>query len=210
MSTRPYLRDLVPNQLGKIILQNVASQPRNEVTPRTQRARGDFLSLKAPKPLEYENLLSPNQVWASDLTNIHTAVGRLYLAVVIDLFSHEVVGQAMAPAKSTSLVAPALKMAIKQRNPAPGLIVHSYCGRQSASDEYQNLLAHHKLVCSMGNHGDCSDKFVTERLFLKLNLRMERVWQRGYVDQAEALRDIAQYIVGLNDEGRLRSMLGDR
>ncbi|TWG86038.1 integrase-like protein, partial [Cupriavidus gilardii J11] len=45
-----------------------------------------------------------------------------------------------------------------------------------------------------------------ERFFL--NLKMERVWQRRYVDRAEAKRDITQYIVGFYNPVRLHSTLG--
>lgn len=148
----------------------------------------------------------PNQAWVSDMTYIRTAEGWLYLAVVLDLYSRKVVGWAMAPAMPASLIVSALKMAIQQRNPAPGLIVHSDRGSQYASEEYQGLLARHGLVCSMSRLGDCWDNAVVERFFL--NLKMERVWQKRYVDRAEARRDITQYIVSFYNPVRLHSTLG--
>jgi transposase InsO family protein len=147
-----------------------------------------------------------NQAWVSDITYVRTGEGWLYLAVVLDLYSRKVVGWAMAAAMPASLVASALKMAIQQRNSMPGLIVHSDRGSQYASEEYQGLLARHGLVCSMSRLGDCWDNAVAERFFL--NLKMERVWQRRYVDRAEARRDITQYIVGFYNPVRLHSTLG--
>jgi len=148
----------------------------------------------------------PNQAWVSDITYVRTAEGWLYLAVVLDLYSRKVVGWTMAPAMPSSLVVSALKMAIQQRNPMPGLIVHSDRGSQYASEEYRGLLARHGLVCSMSRLGDCWDNAVAERFFL--NLKMERIWQRRYVDRAEARRDITQYIVGFYNPVRLHSTLG--
>lgn len=148
----------------------------------------------------------PNQAWVSDITYVRTGEGWLYLAVVLDLYSRRVVGWSMAPAMPASLVASALTMAIQQRNPTPGLIVHSDRGSQYASVEYRSLLARHGLVCSMSRLGDCWDNAVAERFFL--NLKMERVWQRRYVDRAEARRDITQYIVGFYNPVRLHSTLG--
>lgn len=148
----------------------------------------------------------PNQAWVSDITYIRTAEGWLYLAVVLDLYSRKVVGWAMAPAMPASLVVSALMMAIQQRNPAPGLIVHSDRGSQYASEEYRGLLARHGLTCSMSRLGDCWDNAVAERFFL--NLKMERVWQKRYVDRTEARRDITQYIVGFYNPVRLHSTLG--
>lgn len=147
----------------------------------------------------------PDQAWVSDMTYIRTVQGWLYLAVVLDLYSRKVVGWAMAPAMPAALPVQALRMAIQQRNPAPGLVVHSDRGSQYASLEYQAVLSRHGLVCSMSRLGDCWDNAVAERFFL--NLKMERVWQRRYMDRAEAQRDITQYIVGFYNPVRLHSTL---
>jgi len=70
-----------------------------------------------------------NQAWGSDITYIRTGSGWLYLATVLDLFSRKIVGWAMAPNMPSELVCSALQMAIAQRQPLPGLIVHSDRGR---------------------------------------------------------------------------------
>ena len=41
-----------------------------------------------------------------------------------------------------------------------------------------------------------------------LNLKMERVWQKDYANHAEAITDIADYIVGFHNSLRLHSKLG--
>ena len=78
----------------------------------------------------------PNQVWVCDITYIRTRSGWLYLAAVLDLHSRKIVGWAMATAMPAALVCAALQMAIAQRNPAPGLLVHSDRGTQYASAEH--------------------------------------------------------------------------
>ena len=116
----------------------------------------------------------PNQVWVCDITYIRTRSGWLYLAAVLDLHSRKIVGWAMSPSMPAGLVCTALQMAIVQRNPAPGLIVHSDRGTQYASAEHQALLARHGLVGSMSRKGNCWDNAVMARFFL--NLKLERVW----------------------------------
>ena len=49
------------------------------------------------------------------------------------------------------------------------------------------------------------DNAVIERVFL--NLKMERVWQKDYANHAEAIHDIADYIVGFYNSTRLHSTL---
>ena len=153
------------------------------------------------------NPTRPNQAWVADITYIRTRSGWLYLAVVLDLFARKVVGWAMASDMQATLVCRALQLAIAQRQPAPGLIVHSDRGSQYASAAHQAVLDKHGLIGSMSRKGNCWDNAVMERFFL--NLKMERIWQRDYANQAEATTDIADYIVGFYNSVRLHSKLGN-
>ncbi len=153
------------------------------------------------------NPSAPNMAYVSDITYIRTGAGWLYLAIVMDLYARRVVGWAMAPSMPAKLVCDALNMANQQRRPAPGLIVHSDRGSQYASELYQDLLAEHGFVCSMGRKGNCWDNAVAERFFL--NLKMERVWQRQYANHTEARNDAADYIVSFYNCERLNSALGN-
>ena len=153
------------------------------------------------------NPAQPNQAWVADITYIRTRSGWLYLAVVLDLFARKVVGWAMAPDMQASLVCRALQLAIAQRQPDAGLIVHSDRGSQYASAAHQALLTQHGLVSSMSRKGNCWDNAVMERFFL--NLKMERVWQRDYANHGEAMNDIADYIVNFYNSVRLHSKLGN-
>jgi transposase InsO family protein len=147
-----------------------------------------------------------NQVWVSDITYIRTCSGWLYLAAVLDCYSRKVIGWAMAPNMPAELVCTALQLAISQRNPPAGLIVHSDRGSQYASQEHQQLLNRYQLQGSMSRKGNCWDNAVMERFFL--NLKMERVWQRDYANHQEAIRDVTDYIVGFYNRQRLHSTLG--
>jgi putative transposase len=149
----------------------------------------------------------PNQAWVADITYIRTRSGWLYLAVVLDLFARKVVGWSMAADMQAGLVCRALQLAIAQRQPAPGLIVHSDRGSQYASAAHQSILNKHGLVGSMSRRGNCWDNAVMERFFL--NLKMERVWQKDYANHAEATSDIADYIVSFYNSERLHSTLGN-
>jgi transposase InsO family protein len=147
-----------------------------------------------------------NVAWVCDITYIRTQSGWLYLAAVLDLFSRKIVGWAMAPSMPAELACTALQMAITQRNPSAGLLVHSDRGSQYASELHRALLTRNGLQASMSRKGNCWDNAVMERFFL--NLKMERVWQRNYANHAEAIRDVTDYIVGFYNNVRLHSKLG--
>jgi putative transposase len=112
--------------------------------------------------------LPPSQVWTTDITCIRTLEGWLYLAVVIDLYSRQVVGWAVADHMRTSLCVSALQMAFWRRKPKPGSPHHSDRGGQYASHEYRKQLAIMKMGQGMGRKGNCWDNSPTERFFRSL------------------------------------------
>ena len=67
----------------------------------------------------------PDQVYCGDITYIWTTERWLYLAVVLDLYSHQVVGGAMSNRMTKKLVLDAMRMVIWRRHPESGLIFHS-------------------------------------------------------------------------------------
>lgn len=148
-----------------------------------------------------------NQAWVSDITYIRTRSGWVYLAAVLDMHSRKIVSLAMAPAMPATLVCAALQMAIVQRILAHRLIVHSDRGTQYASSLHQAMLTQYGLIGSMSRKGNCRDNAVMERFFL--NLKMERVWHKDYANHAEAIMDIADYIVNFYNAVRLHSTLGN-
>jgi transposase InsO family protein len=99
----------------------------------------------------------PDQAYVGDITYIWTREGWLYLAVFIDLFSRRIVGWSMASRMNAKLVTDALNMALWQRQPKVGLIVHSDRGSQYASNAYRRLLYANGFVGSMSCKGDCWD-----------------------------------------------------
>ena len=68
---------------------------------------------------------TPDTVYVGDITYLPTGEGWLYLAVVLDLCSRAVVGWAMANHMRAELVNQALALAVCQRRPAAGLIMHT-------------------------------------------------------------------------------------
>ena len=64
----------------------------------------------------------PNQRWVGDTTELTTGDGRLFLAVILDLFSRFVVGWALSAVNGRHLTLRALEMALPRRGPDPGLV----------------------------------------------------------------------------------------
>jgi transposase InsO family protein len=67
-------------------------------------------------------------VWLADISYLPTDEGWLYLAVVEDMASREIVGWSMADHLRAELCIDALVLALQRCRPEPGLILHSDCG----------------------------------------------------------------------------------
>ena len=147
----------------------------------------------------------PNEVWVTDITYIPTDEGWLYLAGVLDLFSRRLIGWAMGSSLATALPLAALLMAIRQRQPAAGLIHHSDRGVQYACADYRAALADHHLVASMSRKANCYDNATMESFWSALKL--ELVYRHHFATHAEATTAIFAYIEGFYNRIRRHSAL---
>jgi putative transposase len=64
----------------------------------------------------------PDRVSVTDITYIRTRQGRLYLAVIMDLYCRQIVGCAMKSTLARELVLDAVLMAVWRREPQHTLI----------------------------------------------------------------------------------------
>ena len=148
----------------------------------------------------------PDQAWVTDITYIRTWQGRLYLAVVMDLYARRIVGWSMKPSLARGLVLDAIVMAVWRRRPGPGLIVHSDQGSQYGSDDFQRFCRVHHLKPSMSRRANCWDNAVAESFFG--SLKKERVQKRIYRTRDEAKADLFDYIEMFYNRTRRHSHLG--
>jgi transposase InsO family protein len=149
-----------------------------------------------------------NRVWAGDLTFVPTRTGWLTVAVLLDLDSRHIVGWAMSPRQTLSVVVEAWWMAWQRRRPVPGLVHHSDQGHQYRASLYQTLVARRGVVVSMSRKGNCYDNAPVESFFS--SLKNELVRHRQFHDQAEARQAIVEYIEGFYNRQRLHQALGYR
>ncbi len=160
-----------------------------------------------------ENLLNqnfnsdkPNAVWASDITYISTREGWLYLAVIPDLYSRQVIGWAMSDRLKSDFVINALYQAIGRRNPGKGCIFHSDQGVQYASVDFRDVLEDYGFIQSMSRKGNCYDNAVAESFFH--TLKTELVYDCRYEKRSEATQSIFEYIEMFYNRERRHSALG--
>lgn len=158
-----------------------------------------------------------NQRWLSDTTQIPTAAGKLYLAVVLDVYSRRIVGWSFGGSEHEGLVSAAATMALRHRDrkavsdrapdaaPDGVLILHSDRGRAYCSDAYRALLGSWQVQQSMSRSGNCYDNAMIESFFA--TLKRELVRQRRFHSFQEARTAIVEYIEVYYNQQRIHSAL---
>ena len=149
------------------------------------------------------NVSNPNRSWVGDITYIKTNQGWLYLAVVIDLYSRQVVGWSMSNRINAELVDNAILMAIWKRKPEKDLVWHTDRGRQYASDSHSKILKDHKIIQSMSRKGDCWDNAVSESFFHTLKTELTNHY--NFENREEAKKTIFEYIEVFYNRIRIHS-----
>ena len=122
----------------------------------------------------------PGEKRVPDITCLRTGSGRLYLAVILDLWDRKVVGWSMSEELTAEPVSRALAMAVGNRPPREGLVFHSDRGVQYCSQEFRSALYR---LCpaarrSMSRKGNCWDNACAESFFSALKADLEELERR--------------------------------
>ena len=161
----------------------------------------------APNVLNREFTVAvPDKVWVGDITYIATDEGWLFLAVVLDLFSRQVVGWSLREEITRDIVIDALRMAWFKRHPSKdgGLIFHSDRGSQYASRDFTDVLKEYGITPSMSRRGNCWDNACSETLFG--SLKVERLHGQRFKTRRHARDETIAWLLWYNCT-RLHSML---
>jgi putative transposase len=192
-------------RVARLMREAGLSVARRRRVPRTTDSRHD---LPIAPNLLGRNFAAdrPDTVWLADISYIPTGEGWLYLAAIKDMASREIVGWSMAAHLGADLACEALLMAIRRRQPSPGLIQHSDRGVQYASKPYRAILARHGIVQSMSRKGDCLDNAPMESFFG--TLKNELVHRTTFPSREAARRAIFEYVEAFYNRRRRHSAVG--
>lgn len=155
--------------------------------------KGGMVSHVAPNVLDRQfEVDKPNKAWVTDFTYVRTHEGWLYLTVVLDLFSRQIVGWSMKNNPRVDLVIDALLMAIWRRKPEGRVLIHSDQGVQYTSSDWKKFAKDNNLDLSMSRRGNCHDNAVAESFFSLL--KTERIKRKIYKTRNAARSEIFNYI----------------
>jgi transposase InsO family protein len=151
---------------------------------------------------------APNRLWVTDITEHRTYEGKVYCTVVLDTYSRRVVGWSIDSSQTAALVTNALSMAIANRDPQAGGIIHSDHGVQFTSWAFTDRAKRSGLVPSMGSIGDCYDNAMIESFWGRM--QTELLNRKRWKTRIELANAIFDYLEIFHNRQRRHSALGMR
>ena len=152
--------------------------------------------------------LRPNELWVTDITEHPTREGKVYCAAVLDAFSRRIVGWSIDSRQDTTLVINALDMAIRNRRPGPGGIVHADHGVQFTSWAFGEAIRSAGLMPSFGSVGDDLDNAMMESFWS--SMQTELLNRKKWKTRLELSNAIFEYIEVFYNRQRRHSALSYR
>ncbi len=149
--------------------------------------------------------LSPNELWVTDTTEHPTREGKIYCCAVMDTFSRKIVGWSIDNCQDTTLVINALDMAINNRTPPPGGIVHADHGVQFTSWAFTNKVRSAGLMPSFGTIGDGLDNAMMESFWS--SMQVELLNRKKWRTRLDLANEIFTYIEIFYNRQRRHSQL---
>jgi transposase InsO family protein len=149
---------------------------------------------------------APDRLWLTDITEHPTREGKLYCCVVLDAYSRSVVGWSIDNQQAASLVMSALGMAITNRKPKAGSVIHSDHGSQFTSWAFSDRVKSAGLALSMGRVGDAFDNAMMEAFWGRM--QTELLNRRRWHTRLELANSIFEYLEIFHNRKRRHSALG--
>jgi putative transposase len=183
--------------MGRAGIQGISGRPRFRRVPNVATA-SDLVERQFHRD-------EPDQLWVTDITEHPTREGKVYCAVVLDVFSRRVVGWSIDSCPTAALVTNALGMAIDQRAP-DSTVIHSDQGTQFTSWAFTRRAIESGLLPSMGSVGDCYDNAVIESFWSRM--QVELLNQKRWKTRIELATAMFDYIEIFHNRQRRHSSLG--
>lgn len=150
---------------------------------------------------------TPNEIWYGDITYVWTLAGWVYLATVIDGFSRQVIGWAVADHMREDLVLRALRTAVTARRPKQGqTVMHTDRGSVYTGSAFRNLCLDHGILPSVGKTGICFDNAAAESF--NALYKKELIHLAAWRDLRHVTSATFEYIEAYYNRKRIQRQLG--
>jgi putative transposase len=153
----------------------------------------------APNILERNfKATTPNQKWATDITEFNVSGKKLYLSPIIDLFNGEIISYDLSERPNFNQITSMLKKSFEKIPDQTNLILHSDQGWQYQMKQYQFLLKQKGIKQSMSRKGNCLDNAIIENFFGII--KSELFYLKKYSSINQLKQEIIEYISYYNND----------
>ena len=149
---------------------------------------------------------SPNQKWATDITEFNVLGKKLYLSPIIDLFNGEIISYELSERANFDQIIAMLKKSFKRITNQTNLILHSDQGWQYQMKQYQTILKDKGIIQSMSRKGNCLDNAIIENFFGIL--KSELFYLKQYKSITQLKHEIKEYIIYYNNDRIKQNLKG--
>jgi transposase InsO family protein len=188
-------------------LKNKGIRINHKTVQRLMKHLGLFCRLRMKKHHSYHgevgsvasNLLEcnfeadiPNQKWVTSITEFSMFGRKLYLSLIMDLYSRDIVSYTISNHPRFSLVTDMLEQAFQKIPANSNLILHSNQGWHYQMKTYQQILKAKGIRQSMSRKGNYLDNAVIENFFGIL--KSELLYLQHFVSIEQFKRELIEYL----------------
>ncbi len=171
---------------------------------------------KAPKPTEEQyisenlikdkfNVVSPNILWCTDLSEMKCRNGKIYVSAIIDVATRRIVAILVAKHCRQELVQDTIKMACERIQIPDGAVFHSDRGCQYTAKKTKELIESYGFKVSMSRPGTPSDNQPIESFWKTLKGEIADISKLTFEESKQA---ILNYVYLYYNAERINSGIG--
>jgi len=188
--------------MAEMGLQSVHNSHRTRSLTDSRKARGDGY----PNLVRNQDFDMPYQAVCSDITYLKSGEGWLYLCVVKDIVSGEILGESTSKRMKKELVIQAFLNAQARHNLQPGVIYHSDRGSQYTSKAFTETLKLYGLEQSFSRVGLPGDNAWAESFFS--TLKKECIHFRHFATRDKLQQTVFTWVESFYNTRRVQARLG--
>jgi putative transposase len=192
----------ISTMMREMKLESIHNRHKTRSLTDSRKARGDSY-INLVKGQSFDKL---RQVVSSDITYLKSGEGWLYLCVVKDIVSGEIVGEATGQNIKKDLVIRAFLNAQARHGLAEGTIFHSDRGSQYTSHEFMETLKVYGVRQSFSRVGMPGDNAWAESFFA--TLKKECIHFKHFTTRDQLAQSIFAWIEGFYNTRRVQARLG--
>jgi putative transposase len=188
--------------MAEMKLNSIHNRHKTKSLTDSRKARGaGYLNLVKGQVFD-----KPRLAVCSDITYLRSSEGWLYLCVVKDIVSGEILGEATAENMKKELVIQAFVNAQARHNLPAGTIFHSDRGSQYTSQAFMDMLKLYGIKQSFSRVGMPGDNAWAESFFA--TLKKECIHWRHFASRDELRQAVFAWIESFYNTKRIQARLG--